>query len=351
MHSPQFVLAFAYLWHMLALPSLMVGIVCFEIGMFLDKIIQRRKLESGKPVVVETAAEDFGEEGIAIPPVSRRQFLVGAAIIVPPAVTSFATGYGLTKIHDFRIRHTDIVLPTLPKGLDGLKIAQVTDVHAGQFTQRVMLEKIADATNRLNPDLILMTGDLIDFHLKDLPGALKMVKSLEARHGVYLCQGNHDLFMSREGFDTEAYSKDVKLLVNSGETLVVNNEKLQILGLRWGLPEIIGHGGHFIKDNMSILNQSRDPDAFPILLAHHPHAFDDAVEAGIPLTLAGHTHGGQLMVTPGFGPASYMYKYISGLYEQGDKKLFVSNGAGNWFPLRLSAPAEIVQITLRSGMA
>jgi predicted MPP superfamily phosphohydrolase len=89
-------------------------------------------------------------------------------------------------------------------------------------------------------------------------------------------------------------------------------------------------------------------DAFRILLAHHPHAFDPAAAAGIPLTLSGHTHGGQLMLTTNWG-CGRVYKYWSGLYEQSGAKLVVSNGVGNWFPLRINAPAEIVHLTLRHG--
>ena len=98
---------------------------------------------------------------------------------------------------------------------------------------------------------------------------------------------------------------------------------------------------------MRALVQQRDRDAFPILLAHHPHAFDAAAEAEMPLTLSGHTHGGQLMLNEqlGFGPA--MFRYWSGLYQRGQSKLIVSNGVGNWFPLRTNAQAEIVHITLR----
>jgi hypothetical protein len=92
----------------------------------------------------------------------------------------------------------------------------------------------------------------------------------------------------------------------------------------------------------------RDPAAFGILIAHHPHAFDWAAEAGIPLTLCGHTHGGQLMLSPNFGVGPLLFRYWSGLYEKGSSKLIVSNGVGNWFPLRINAPAEIVHITLRS---
>jgi predicted MPP superfamily phosphohydrolase len=105
-----------------------------------------------------------------------------------------------------------------------------------------------------------------------------------------------------------------------------------------------GHG-----DALGQLLAQGKPDAFTILLAHHPQVFDAAAAAGIPLTLAGHTHGGQLMLTPrlGFGP--WLYRYWSGLYRQGASQLVVSNGTGNWFPLRIGAPAEIVLLTLESA--
>jgi predicted MPP superfamily phosphohydrolase len=91
-------------------------------------------------------------------------------------------------------------------------------------------------------------------------------------------------------------------------------------------------------------------DAFPILLAHHPHAFDPAAAAGIPLTLAGHTHGGQLMLTESIGFGPQMFRYWSGPYRNPNgSTLVVSNGVGNWFPLRVNAPAEIVHLTLRRG--
>jgi predicted MPP superfamily phosphohydrolase len=91
----------------------------------------------------------------------------------------------------------------------------------------------------------------------------------------------------------------------------------------------------------------RQTDAFPILLAHHPHAFDPATAAGLPLVLSGHTHGGQLMLTHNIGVGPLRFRYWSGVYEKPGSRLFVNNGVGNWFPLRINAPAEIVKLTLR----
>jgi predicted MPP superfamily phosphohydrolase len=93
----------------------------------------------------------------------------------------------------------------------------------------------------------------------------------------------------------------------------------------------------------------REAGAFPIFLAHHPHLFDGAAAAGLPLVLAGHTHGGQLMLSDNVGVGPLRFRYWSGTYRRGDARLFVNNGVGNWFPLRVNAPAEIVKLTLRRG--
>jgi hypothetical protein len=133
----------------------------------------------------------------------------------------------------------------------------------------------------------------------------------------------------------------------------VRGVPVQLLGLRWGWPAFIERADRrrspdeAIEASMGSLIPRRDPDAFSILLAHHPHAFDIAVRAKIPLTLAGHTHGGQLHLSPGVGFGPWMYRYWTGLYQEDASSLIVSNGVGNWFPLRINAPAEIIHLTLR----
>jgi len=127
--------------------------------------------------------------------------------------------------------------------------------------------------------------------------------------------------------------------------VLVRGHPVQLLGLPWNRDEGL------IASSVRELARQVAPGAFPVLLAHHPHAFDAAAAAGIPLTVSGHTHGGQLMLgaSVGFGPL--MYRYWSGVYrkpEHNEAALVVSNGVGNWFPLRTDAPAEIIHLTLRS---
>jgi predicted MPP superfamily phosphohydrolase len=158
------------------------------------------------------------------------------------------------------------------------------------------------------------------------------------------------LFQDPAEFRRRIREAGLRLLVNESASLAIRGVPVQLLGLRWGASDTHPHdpksrGDQAIEGSMKELLPQRLADAFPILLAHHPHAFDFAQD--IPLTLAGHTHGGQLMVAPNVGFGPMLYRYWSGLYQKGDRALVVSNGTGNWFPLRTRAPAEIVHLTLR----
>jgi hypothetical protein len=132
-------------------------------------------------------------------------------------------------------------------------------------------------------------------------------------------------------------------LLESESTLAFRDARVQFLGIRWA------HATSELSESVQRVRPLVRSDAFPILLAHHPHAFDAAAAAGIPLTLSGHTHGGQIMLNErlGFGPA--LFRYWSGLYGKAASSLIVSNGTGNWLPLRINAPAEIIHITLHRG--
>jgi predicted MPP superfamily phosphohydrolase len=272
---------------------------------------------------------------------SRRKF-IGSAVVGLPALATFGTAaISLPQRNHFRIREITVPIRGLPRDLDGLRIAQLSDTHVGKFTHGKLLNDLAEATNRLKADLVLLTGDLIDQSIDDLPEALDMVGRLDPRSGLYLIEGNHDLFQGPEKFAKGVMDAGFNLLRNQNTVLDVKGHPLELLGIRWDR-----------KSHDPLVNatfQQRRPDTFPILLAHHPHAFDQAAKLGIPLTLAGHTHGGQLMLTPEIGAGPMMFKYWSGLYQKENSSLVVSNGAGNWFPLRTAAPAEIVHITLIRG--
>ena len=186
-----------------------------------------------------------------------------------------------------------------------------------------------------------------NYELADLSEGIALVKAMEGRYGLWMIEGNHDLLENGAEFERRVKAAGVPFLLNESAVANVRGHPVQLFGLRWvsGFAprqcELVTAG--WLRELM----KQRQPDAFPILLAHHPHAFDAAVEADLPLTLSGHTHGGQLMFDSQHGAGPAFFRYWSGLYTRGRGQMIVSNGIGNWFPIRINAPAEIVHVTLR----
>jgi predicted MPP superfamily phosphohydrolase len=337
---PQIPSAGAYLWHLLILPAAWAFVVMAGIVFWVWR--------SGRRFVMRITAnrqEGSADAKNAGATAGRRQFLGMVTAVTPVLLTGGTVAYSLRKLQQFRIRSMDLTLPGLPPGLDGLRIALVSDLHVGTFTNGRTLRRIVEETSRLQADLVLLPGDLINNSLTDLSDALDAVSNMQSHHGSYLSVGNHDLIEDGPEFVRRVKNR-VPLLVDESHIVPIRGHLVQLLGLPWS------HDEHRIADSVRRLGRQLAPGAFPILLAHHPHAFDAAAAAGIPLTVSGHTHGGQLMLTDSVGFGPLMYRYWTGLYrkpEHNGAALVVSNGVGNWFPLRTGAPAEIMHLTLRAA--
>jgi len=277
---------------------------------------------------------------------TRREFLSVTAAITPPLLTLGLTGIALSQLDQFRVRHLVVPIRDLPRDLDGSTIAHVSDMHVGRFTSGRVLREMVRVVNEFHADLVLLTGDLINDALTTLDEGIDLVRALDPRLGLYLIEGNHDLIENASEFERRVKASGIPFLLDESAIASVHGVPVQLLGLSWTRRHGANHD-EAISRSVRALLQQRRPDVFPILLAHHPHAFDAAAEAGMPLTLSGHTHGGQLMLNEqvGFGPA--LFRYWSGLYTRGESKLIVSNGVGNWFPVRANAPAELIHLTLR----
>lgn len=335
MSIPRAALVAVYLWHLILAP---VSLLIMILGSWAGDVgrLARRAFSRPGPIATPQAP-------------TRRQFLSSAAVALPPLATFAATGFATEQLDHFRINRVKIPIAGLPPELEGLNIAHVTDTHIGRFTTPDKLRRIVEQTNALGPDLVVMTGDLIDFSIDDLPQGIEMMHGFRPRLGTFLCEGNHDLFQDRHHFESAVRKSGLRLLLNESAIVRRNAQAIQLLGIKWG-------GGKDRRDaayetHVPQVAALRKPDAFPILLAHHPHAFDAATAGGLPLTLSGHTHGGQITLAPGIGFGPLMYKYWSGIYRKNDSTVFVSNGVGNWFPLRINTPAEIIHITLHRAQA
>ncbi|MEY3897549.1 MAG: hypothetical protein RLZZ214_3070 [Verrucomicrobiota bacterium] len=326
---PAALYALVLLWGLIFLPLLGIPtMLAWSVGSLGRQIFQR--LRPGNPQLPTNGRQW-----------TRREWLAAAVVSLPVAGTYVTAAFHLPRITRFRVREMEIMLNDLPPALDGMRIAHVTDTHVGKFTRGRVLDEIAAATNNLDADLVLFTGDLIDNTIRDLPAAVAMLQKMRGKSGVFLIEGNHDLFDDPVGFETGVRDAGLALLRNQAATIEVRGVPVQILGTVWN------HGEQEMARDVSAVAALRDPAAFPILLSHHPHAFDRAAEHGFPLTLSGHTHGGQVMLTQDTGAGPAMFRYWSGLYQKAGRALVVSNGTGNWFPLRMNAPAEIIHLTLR----
>jgi predicted MPP superfamily phosphohydrolase len=336
---PKFAVTAIVIWHSIGL-GLLSLIALALIPILLGQKIVRIARHVPSPITRSIEAPDW----------SRREFLRFAGAMLPPAFTFSLTGIAMAQLNNVRIRRFVLPIPELPKELDGTTIAQVSDMHVGRFTNGDVLKEMVRMVNEMRADLVLLTGDLINDALADLDTGLELTRAMEARFGLAIIEGNHDLIENPTEFEARVKASGIPFLLDQSAIITVRGVPVQLLGLSW--TRIYGKGRDAaIASSVQRLLEQRVADAFPILMAHHPHAFDAAAAAGLPLTLSGHTHGGQLMLNEqlGFGPA--LFRYWSGLYERGQSKLIVSNGVGNWFPLRLNAPAEILHLTLRTADA
>jgi uncharacterized protein len=343
---PMALMAWIYIWTLLILPMTLVAIG----GVKVARRMFRKKPSPDQTVRENIELSTSSEPGASN--LSRRQWLGAAAITIPPLIAAGTAGAALVRLRDLRVREIDVPIVSLPPPLEGLTIAQVSDIHIGKFTRAGVLDHVIETTNQLRADMVIYTGDLIDLSLADLPAGVDVINRLDAREGLVMIEGNHDLIDDPDEFERRTKEANLPILFDEARTLTVRGVPMQFLGIRWGKPDDGPRrksNNNVIRDCVSQLLSKRDPNAFTVLLSHHPHGFDSAIDAGIPLTLSGHTHGGQLMLNERLGAGPAFFKYWSGLYRRGNSSLVVSNGAGNWFPLRINAPAEILRLTLRTA--
>ena len=267
--------------------------------------------------------------------------LGATAATVAASLSAFALREGTKRV---AVREIEVALGRLPKQLDGFTIVQLTDVHVGGRTiDRPFIEKMVATSNALAPDLIAITGDLVDGKVSDLHHHVEPLGSLQATHGVYFVTGNHEYYSGPDEWLAHLRTLGVRVLRNERVAIGHGAESFDLVGVDdYNADGFPGHG-----PDLAGAVAGRDPARELVLLAHQPREVHRAAAHGVGLQLSGHTHGGQIW------PWSYAVKlqqpYVAGLIRHSTTQLYISRGTGYWGPpMRLGAPAEITRIRLRA---
>lgn len=279
---------------------------------------------------------------------TRRQFLRRAFLSTATLGLGGAAYATLVEPHRIQTNHIHVTLPGLARALDGVTVAQITDLHRSSLVSRRYLERCVAIANRLEPDLIVFTGDSLTDDGSDDPATLagdtaSCLGQARARHGVLAALGNHDHW-----FDADVVTKlieraGIPVLRNQNTTVTINGAPLPVVGLG----DLWTEGVEFQKAFTGI------DDLPALVLMHNPDTFEHWPRPGSHLVLAGHTHGGQVNL-PVFGapvvPSRYGQKYAQGLFRRDDTAMYVNRGLGVLWPgIRFNCRPEIAVFHLHSA--
>ena len=256
------------------------------------------------------------------------------------------------------LKHITFTSPDLPPYFDGYRLVQITDFHLGSFPPgNDFVQKVVDATNNEEPDMILFTGDLVNNQASEVEPYLKTLGQLHAQDGIYSIWGNHDYCEYGNNHSIGALKRNRRMLYGYQESLgwhqlmnehhVVSHgmSSIAVIGV-----ENPGQPPFTNRSNLKKAMKGVDPDMFKILLSHDPHHWRrEVVGKKIQLTLAGHTHAGQLKIGK-WTPARLAFKEWGGAYRIGEQMLYVSSGIGGSFPFRLGAWPELTVVTLKRDL-
>jgi len=275
---------------------------------------------------------------------------VGAGIVLGFLLVMFLTGYA----GSLRLKRTELTayLPRLPEAFEGTRIAQVSDLHVGPHTSRRFLARVRGLLVDGKPDIIAITGDLVDDRWEDVAIFERELGPLRAPLGVFVIAGNHDVYAEWEAVERELATRGVgTLLLNGAVVLERGGARLAVVGT--GDPAGRQIGSARVSPDVARALASRPADMPTVALAHNPALWPQLAEAGVDLTLSGHTHWGQFAIPRlGWSLASVFLKHAMGSYREGDSLLYITPGTGVWgLPFRIGAASEVAFVTLRRGPA
>jgi len=277
---------------------------------------------------------------------TRRQFLARATYVYAGAGAALS-GYGIWSAYRLpEVTHRTLTFPGLPPGLDGLRVLHLSDLHAGLHLGEDKMQEIVARANALAPDVILQTGDMIDISPSYIPAYVRAFRELRAPLGVVTVLGNHDYYTGEYAVIRGCRDAGQVFVKNGCHVVERNGATLALLGIddprNWKADDPQ-------PGDLDAALRAAPPEAFQVLLAHRPGAWDSAAPRGIPLTLAGHIHGGQLYLPVlGWSAGRLITKYVMGHFQRGNSQLYVSRGIGVvGVPIRVFVPSEIDLFELR----
>lgn len=256
------------------------------------------------------------------------------------------------------LKHITFTSPDLPPYFDGYRLVQITDFHLGSFPPgNDFVQKVVDATNNEEPDMILFTGDLVNNQASEVEPYLDTLEQLHASDGIYSIWGNHDYCEYGNNHSIGALKRNRRMLYGYQESLGWHQLMNEHHVVSHGMASIAvigvenpGQPPFTNRSNLKKAMKGLNPDMFKILLSHDPHHWRrEVVGKKIQLTLAGHTHAGQLKIGK-WTPARMAFKEWGGAYRIGEQMLYVSSGIGGSFPFRLGAWPELTVITLKRDL-
>ncbi len=301
-------------------------------------------------LLVGTLAGDLVRLALAIGRAGPGPDEPGRRVALARLLAGASTGLGLaggaaglaSALGEVRVDRVRVALARLPGALAGTRVVQISDVHIGPTLGRAFLERVVEQVNALEPDLVAITGDLVDGTVERLREHVAPLGALRAKHGVFFVTGNHEYYSGVAAWLDELARLGVRVLRNERVSVGEGEASFDLAGVDdWTSARYARDHGHDLRRALA----GRDPSRALVLLAHQPKCAAEAAELGVGLQLSGHTHGGQIF------PWNFLVRlqqpFVAGLYRLRDTWVYVNRGTGYWGPpMRVGSPAEITCLEL-----
>lgn len=323
----------------------LIGIICYMLGRYYIDVPNWLYFIFSIPIGIlfllfcTTLVYDISRVLLSLTPISqaRRKFFKKSLDISSLALASALSLRSLYEAQFVKLERVTIKVKDLKKSY---KIVQLSDLHIGGLIDNEFVKDIVKRVNALNPDLVVITGDLVDTDIDYIKDSIAELKGLNSKYGTYFIAGNHEYFHDITKIIDSVKSLGIRVLENENVYIGKQNEGFNLAGVY----DLIGYRikTHIPDLQKALQNKKESPT---ILLAHQPKYIEE-VKSGVDLMLSGHTHGGQLY------PFKFLVKlqqpYVSGLHQHNENlQIYVNKGTGFWGPpMRIGASSEITEITL-----